>query len=120
MGLPVCNLKERFDVRLTRDDDNWIHLELKPRKQGDRSSFRGMEVVLERKTLWIRRLWIEQPNGSTKTYDFQKPGGGSEESVTPESILMGLPDDYKKVDVGCPEDELRKLQSGIDDPPKKP
>ncbi len=78
-----------------------------------------MQVVLEKKTFRVRRLWIESPNFSQQTFDFQKPNGGSEEGVTPEIILKGLPEDYKKVDLGCPEDALRKWQGG-DGQPTKP
>ena len=119
VGPPVWNLKERFNVRLTKEDDYWVCLELKPRQQQDHDSIKHMQVVLEKKTFRVRRLWIESPNFSQQTFDFQKPNGGSEEGVTPEIILKGLPEDYKKVDLGCPEDALRKWQGG-DGQPTKP
>ena len=115
VGPPVRDLKLRFDLRLTKENNNWTYLEIKPRKQ-DRREFRRIQVVLESKTFRIHRLWIEQPNGAETTYNFDPPGG-SEESVTPESIGKGLPEDYRKVDIDGPFDEMR---TGRDESGGKP
>ena len=56
-------------------------------------------MVLESKTFRIRRLWGEQSDGVETTFDFEPPVGDSTEAITPESILKGLPEDYKKVDL---------------------
>ena len=98
-GPPVRDLKARFDLRLTKEDDSRTYLEIKPRRPRDRRDFSRIQVVLESKTFRIRRLWREQSDGVETTFDFEPPVGDSTEAITPESILKGLPEDYKKVDL---------------------
>jgi hypothetical protein len=97
-GLPVGDLKSRFDFRLSKEDDNYIYIEIEPRHKDGWMPDNRMQVVLNRKTYQIRRLWIE--NSTETTYDYERPHEESAESITPESILKGLPEDYKKVDMG--------------------
>ena len=100
LGPPGRDLKSRFDLRLTNEDDYWIYLEIKPRQQWDRNNFKHMQLVLNRKSFQLRRLWIVQPNYGETTYDLEPPNSGSDEAMTANSILKGLPEDYKKVDLG--------------------
>lgn len=115
-GPPVRDLKACFDLHLAKEDEFWLYLEIKPRKERDRCKFKRIQVVLERKTSWVRRIWLEQPNETTTTFDFERPNAGSEEAVTADSLLKGLPADYKEVDL----DDLMKRLNGDDSKPAKP
>jgi hypothetical protein len=110
-GLPVSDLKSRFDFRLSREDDNYIYIEIEPRHKDGWMPDNRMQVVLNRKTYQIRRLWIE--NSTEMTYDYERPHGDSTEAITPESILKGLPEDYKKEDMGRLIEEYRNANSDV-------
>jgi hypothetical protein len=96
-GFPVRDLKTRFDVRLSNESDYYLNIDIGPRKNRDKLDFTRMRVVLNRKTYQVRQLWIERPNATEITFDYERPKEDSAKPITPESILNGLPEDYKKV-----------------------
>jgi TIGR03009 family protein len=95
-GLPVRDLKMRFDLRLSKEDDNYLYIEIKPRNNKDCADFEQMRVVLNRKTYQVRQIWKDDAVRET-TYDYERPNEDSAKPITPDSILKGLPHDYKKV-----------------------
>jgi hypothetical protein len=117
-GLPVGDLKSRFDLRLSKEDDNYIYIEIEPRHKDGWMPDNRMQVVLNRKTYKIRRLWVKQPNSTETTCDYERPKEDSAGSITPESVLKGLPEDYEKVDMAGPSRELRKLYRDAEEPAK--
>jgi hypothetical protein len=96
VGFPVRTLRDRFDVRITKEDEHWIYLELRSRRSRDKEWYDLVQVVLHRKELWVRRLFFRQPNKNETTYDFDKPD--STKPVTAESIVEGLPAGWKRVE----------------------
>ncbi|HBI42432.1 MAG TPA: hypothetical protein DDY78_06170 [Planctomycetales bacterium] len=96
-GLPVRDLKSRFDLRLSKEDDYYFYIEMTPRHKDGWMPENPMQVVLNRKTHQIRRLWMEGPNDTQTTYNYERSKKNSAEPITPESILKGLPEDYEKV-----------------------
>jgi hypothetical protein len=96
VGMPVKSLRERFDVRITKEDEHWIYLELRPRRLRDKERYDLVQVVLHRKELWVRRLFFRHPNQSETTYDFDKPD--MTKPVTAESIVGGLPAGWRRVE----------------------
>jgi hypothetical protein len=89
------SLRDRFDVRLSKEDTDSIHLELSPRKARDKSQCDSIHVVLAKKGLWMLRLEIKRAS-TTDTYDFEKPDTTT--PVTAESIVKGLPVGWKRVE----------------------
>jgi TIGR03009 family protein len=99
VGFPVRTLRDRFDVRLTKEDEQWVYLELRPRRSRDKEWYDLVQIVLHRKELWVRRVFTRQPNKNEITYDFEKPD--TSKPVTVESIVKGLPVGWKRVE--CPD-----------------
>jgi hypothetical protein len=97
IGLPVRDLKSRFHVRLSKEDDYYVYIDIKPRQEMDKTWFTRMRVVLNRKTYQVRQLWMERPNATEVTYDYDRPHEDEPKPITPDSILKGLPEDYEKV-----------------------
>jgi hypothetical protein len=91
-GLPVKDLKKDWDVRLTKEDDHWIYLELKPRTQRYRNNVTYLQVVLGRKDMRVRRIFFQLKINNV-TFDYEKPDTAT--PVTPESIVRGLPVGWK-------------------------
>jgi hypothetical protein len=96
VGFPAKTLSDRFDVRLTKEDECWVYLELRPRRPRDKEPYDLVQIVLHRKELWVRRVFVRQPNKHEITYDFDKPD--TTKIVTTESIVKGLPIGWERLD----------------------
>ncbi len=92
---PIRQWEKHCHVTLKREDENWIYLEIKPRTPCFKADFQRMEVVLNAKTFHLRRIFFEQPNGSTVTTDVEKAEINGAEPITLESIRKGLPQGWK-------------------------
>jgi len=77
-------------------DKQWAWLLLTPRKRD--ADFLRMQVVLDRKKLWVRRIWIEELTGNTVSLDLDQPVVAVQ-PLTLAAISKGLPKDWKRVDV---------------------
>jgi TIGR03009 family protein len=95
-GYPVRDLKARFEMRLTKEDEYYTYLEFTPRSKSDRDEFRRMRVVLMRERRWVRQFWMEAGNGRTVTLDYEEPDTNPKPPVTPESIMKNLPEGWKR------------------------
>jgi hypothetical protein len=93
-GLPVRDLSRRFEVRLTKEDDWYVYLDIQG-EQMRQAGMNRMRVVLERDRFRVRQLWYESSNGNQTTLDFEKPD--TKAKITAESIREGLPDKWKRV-----------------------
>jgi TIGR03009 family protein len=93
--LPVKDLKRRFDLKLVKEDENWIYLEIKPRSPKNERHFNLARIALDADTYQARQLWFRLPNGDTQLWDYfyddrkMKP-------VTIELLSQGLPIDCEK------------------------
>lgn len=90
VGIPVEELP-RFRITLTREEDNWVWLDLDPKSKYDRASFRGVHVVLEKKRYLPRQTLIQQPNGNTVLWTIKKVQINAEPAITLESFSKELP-----------------------------
>jgi TIGR03009 family protein len=96
VGLPLRDLKSRFSMRVDREDDSWSCLEIRPRSRADQGNFLLMQVLLDKKTRWVRRIWIESLNRNTTTWDFQMPTLDPNPPITAESISKDLPRNWRR------------------------
>ncbi len=71
-GMKAEEVKKRYDLRLHKDDDNFIYIYIYPRLPGDKADFQRAELVLNAKTMMPRRLWFEQPNKNEITWDLPR------------------------------------------------
>jgi hypothetical protein len=103
VGLPVRDLPQRFDVRLTREDTWYAYLDIQSRRPKDKSYCERRRVVIRKDNFRVRQIWCELPNGNTRTLDFYK--FDTKAKITPESIRKGLSEGWNRVElVGSPKD----------------
>jgi hypothetical protein len=72
-GLPVGEIAKKLEISLTKQDPHWVYVEIHPRSSAGVADFSRMQVVLSRDSHWVRRIWLEQPNGNEVCWDFEKP-----------------------------------------------
>jgi TIGR03009 family protein len=97
VGFPVGQLTTRFQVRLGKEDEHWIYLEVEPKGGADRAEFRKMRVVLDKKAKWVRQLWFERLDGGTIRLDYEQPVTDKNQPITWESILPDLPRGWERL-----------------------
>ena len=71
-GLKAEEAKSRYDLRLSKEDQNWIYIDILPRLPADKADFQRAQLVLTQNSFLPRRLWFEQPNGNEVYWDFTK------------------------------------------------
>src|SRR5262249_12448352 len=68
-GMKAEEAKRRYDMKLVREDQNHIYVEIFPRFAQDKAEFKRARIVLSRDTFLPRQLWFEQPTGTDVTWD---------------------------------------------------
>jgi hypothetical protein len=69
LGLKPLEAMRRFEITVAKKDDHYLYLQISPRTAADQDRFRKAELVLTRKTWLPRRLWVEQTDHNTVTWD---------------------------------------------------
>lgn len=97
-GFPVEQLQKRYRLRVAREDDYYVYVRGEsPPQRGWFSNARGrFEVVLDRETHRVRRVWFEAPNKQTTVWDFQKVETNVTPPITPEALGKDLPRGWRK------------------------
>jgi outer membrane lipoprotein-sorting protein len=93
----VGEIRERFDVRLNKEDKYWAYIQLEPKAKEIRAELRDMEVVLDQKTHFVRQYRLVYTNGNRTIMDFQKIEINPIPPITLESISKGLPKGFKEI-----------------------
>ncbi len=96
VGFPVPDLTRLCDLRLMKEDNWYIYLDLQPRRPADKSVFKRMRVVLMKDHFRVRRIWYEHADGNTTTLDFENLD--TEKRITPKSMLKGLPEGWTRIE----------------------
>ena len=63
-GMKAEQAKERYFLKLTREDQFYIYLEIEPRLAADKAEFKRAQLVLNKDTFLPRQLWFEHANGN--------------------------------------------------------
>jgi len=75
-GMKVDAAKKRFDMRLVKEDQWWIYVEILPRSAVDKQEFVKGQLVFYANPPALahlpRRIWLEHPNGDEVTWEFPK------------------------------------------------
>jgi TIGR03009 family protein len=74
-GMKAEEAKRRYDLRLSKEDQHWVYIDIYPRFPADKADFQRAQLVLAQNTFMPRRLWFEQPNGNEVTWDIPRPEG---------------------------------------------
>lgn len=100
-GMKAEDAKQRYDLKLTKEDENWIYLEILPRVPADKADFQRAQLVLSAKTFLPRRLWFEQPNGNEITWDLPRVDNAAHIART-EFVSPAVPPGWSMVRVPRP------------------
>jgi TIGR03009 family protein len=65
LGMKAEQAKQRYDLKVTREDQYYIYLDVVPRAAEDQAEFKRAQLVLNKDSFLPRQLWFEKPNGST-------------------------------------------------------
>jgi TIGR03009 family protein len=68
-GMKAEDAKRRYELKLTREDPNFIYVDIIPRSPADKADFQRAQLILNRSTYLPRRLWFEHANRSTVLWD---------------------------------------------------
>jgi TIGR03009 family protein len=63
-GMKAEQAKQRYDLKLTKEDQYYIYVDVVPRTPQDQADFKRAQLVLNKDSFLPRQLWFEQPNGS--------------------------------------------------------
>ncbi|HEV3235806.1 MAG TPA: TIGR03009 domain-containing protein [Gemmataceae bacterium] len=67
-GMKAADAKKRYEIKLTKENDDFIYLEVMPRQQKDKADFVRAQIVFERKTFLPKRVWYAEANRDTTTF----------------------------------------------------
>lgn len=70
-GMKADDAKKRYDIKLTKEDDDWIYIEIFPRLPKDKTEFIRAQIVFRRQTFLPQRIWYVEPNKDTITFNIQ-------------------------------------------------
>jgi TIGR03009 family protein len=67
-GMRATDAKQRYDMKLAKEDQYYIYIDILPRLPADKADFLFARVVLNKDTFLPRQLWF-QTSGSEVTWD---------------------------------------------------
>jgi RNA polymerase sigma factor (sigma-70 family) len=97
-GPPVRDLPRLCGVRLVKEDQWYVYLEVRLKRKAGPDTLERMRVVLEKNGFWVRQIWVEHRGVRTVTTDFQKPEADAK--ITAASIRKGLPKGWDRLGGG--------------------
>src|SRR5262249_26545922 len=68
-GMKAADAKKRYDLKLTREDDNFIYIHVFPRNNADKAEFSQARIVINKQNFLPRQLWFVEPNKNEITWD---------------------------------------------------
>lgn len=76
-GMKAEEAKRRYDLKLAKEDQYYVYIDIAPRFPKDKADFQRARIVLNRDTFLPRQLWFEQPNGSEVLWDIPRIQSGA-------------------------------------------
>ncbi|MHB1422145.1 MAG: TIGR03009 domain-containing protein [Gemmataceae bacterium] len=68
-GMKAADAKQRYELKLVKEDTYYIYVDIAPRSPTDRADFQRARMVLNKTTYLPRQLWFEHANRSTVMWD---------------------------------------------------
>ncbi len=68
-GMKAEEAKRRYDLKLAKEDQFYVYIDVTPRFDQDKADFQRARLVLNKTNFMPRQLWFEQPNKDTVTWD---------------------------------------------------
>lgn len=75
-GMKAEEAKRRYDMKLVKEDQWYLYVEVLPRFPADKADFAKARLVLNQSNFLPRQVWFEQPNGNEITWDVPKIASG--------------------------------------------
>jgi len=80
-GMKAEQAKQRYDLRLVKEDQWYIYIEVLPRTAADKADFQKARLILNVSNFLPRQVWFQQPNGNEITWDIPKLAVGPDAKV---------------------------------------
>lgn len=77
-GMKAEEAKRRYDLKLAKQDQHYVYVEILPRFPQDKAEFQRARLVLSRDTFLPRQLWFEEANGDEIMWDLPKVQPGAQ------------------------------------------
>ncbi len=68
-GMKPEDAKRRYDLKLAKEDQHYIYVDINPKLPGDKAEFMKARVVLNKDNFLPRQLWFQQPNTDEVIWD---------------------------------------------------
>jgi TIGR03009 family protein len=75
-GMKAEEAKKRYDLKLVKEDQWYVYIEVMPKLAVDKSDFQKARLVLNQSNFLPRQIWFEQPNGNEISWDLPKAQSG--------------------------------------------
>jgi TIGR03009 family protein len=76
LGMKAAEAKRRYDLKLAKEDQFYIYVDVAPRTPADKAEFQRARLVLNKDSFLPRQLWFETPNNSEVTWDIPRAQAG--------------------------------------------
>ena len=101
-ALKAADVARRFDLKLLKQDSNYVYLEIKPRLPRDQAEFETMILVLFKPNLpqaghlaYLPRTVVMRKRDQEETWDFPQPTVGAQGIVKEHFKFVPAPKDWK-------------------------
>jgi TIGR03009 family protein len=71
-GMKAEEAKQRYDLKLIKEDQWYVYIEVLPKLAADKADFAKARLVLNQNTFLPRQVWFEQVNGNEVMWDLPK------------------------------------------------
>ncbi len=68
-GMKAAEAKGRYNLKLAKEDQYYIYVDIAPRSPADRADFQRARLVLNKTNYLPRQLWFEHANGNEVMWD---------------------------------------------------
>ena len=75
-GMRAEEARRRYELRLAKEDQWYIYVEILPRFPADKADFQRARIVLNKDSFLPRQLWFEHPNGNEVLWDIPRIQSG--------------------------------------------
>jgi TIGR03009 family protein len=71
-GMKAEDAKKRYDLKLYKEDEFYVYIDVLPRDNADKADFKRARIVLYKANYLPRQLWLEQVNATEMTWDIPR------------------------------------------------
>jgi TIGR03009 family protein len=76
-GMRAGEAKSRYDLKLFKEDQYYVYVDILPREERDRNDFVKARLVLNKDSFLPRQLWFAHRNGGETTWDIPRLQNGA-------------------------------------------